>query len=62
MISEAERAESTGQKLNLNLRFILITSSEVENSLKSLEEGQWGDNANVEIEHLQDLHLAGDEG
>ena len=40
MISEAERAESTGQKLNLNLRFILIAISEVENSLKSLEEGQ----------------------
>ena len=62
MISEAKRAEAAGQNPNLNLRFILIASSEVENTLKSLEEGQRGGNANVEIEHLQDLHLAGDEG
>ena len=61
MIFETECAESTCQKLNLNLTFILIACSEVENLLKSLEEGYRGGDAHVEIEHLQDLRFAGDE-
>lgn len=46
---------------DLHLKFVLITSTEVENPIKSLEKGQRGGDTNVELKREQDLNLTGDE-